>query len=138
MITDNLFNQVAELTEKFKHFLRHNKKLKALENFSQVIPFYHKDYLLLIKRCLKTGFLDEQEAVFLNHMVDKYFVQYHFLDWTHRTPWLKQEMRQLQAEKIRKRPLQLDLLSLKKPNVPALPVALIDKSKAAAFFRKGA
>ena len=140
MITHNLFSKVVELKEKFAHFFKHRKKILALENYSQVVSFHHTHYLFLIKRCMKDGFLGSQETDFLNHMVEKYFVDYHFLDWTHKTPWLKQEMKHLRREKVKKQPQQLDLLDLeklRKPNVPAVPVEMINKSKAAAFFRRG-
>lgn len=90
---------------------------------------------------MKDGFLGPQEADFLNHIVDTYFVDYHFLDWTHRTPWLKQEIKHLKAKKNKSRDVQLDLLDLeklRKPNVPEVPVEVIAKSKAAEFFGRRA
>lgn len=90
-----LFDRVSDLKEKFKNFFIHKKKLQALENYSSVVNFKHKDYLILIKKCMADGFLGEEEATFLSHMVDKYFDEQHFLDWTHKTKWLKSEINRL-------------------------------------------
>jgi hypothetical protein len=95
MATTYLFDKVSELKEKFRHFWHHRKKLQALENYSQVVPFQHKDYLILIKRCMSDGFLGEEEAKFLCYMTDKYFSEQNFLDWTHKTKWLKGEISRL-------------------------------------------
>lgn len=97
MRNTHLFDKVSELTEKFKHFFKHKKKLQALENYSEVVPFQHKDYLILIKRCMADGFLGDKEADFLCYMVDTYFSEKNFLDWTHRTKWLKGEINRLSA-----------------------------------------
>lgn len=95
MSSATLFEKVCELKDKFKHFFLHKKKLQALENYSQVVDFHHKDYLLLIKRCMMDGFLGEKEADFLCYMLEKYEVN--FLDWSHRTKWLKGEIERLSA-----------------------------------------
>lgn len=58
---------------------------------------------------MSNGFLGDQEADFLNHMVDKYFVQYNFLDWTHKTQWLKAEMTRLNKESVKIKPRQTDM-----------------------------
>lgn len=91
-----LFDRIEELKEKFCNFFQHRKKLKALENYSTVVPFHHKKYLYLIKNCMDDGFLEQKEAEFLDYMLTKYEVNY--LDWSHRTKWLKGEMHKL-AEK---------------------------------------
>lgn len=95
MTTTYLFDKVSELSEKFKNFFQHKKKLQALDNYSEVVPFQHKGYLTLIKRCMGDGFLGEKEAEFLCYMLDKYELNY--LDWSHKTKWLKGEMNRLAA-----------------------------------------
>ena len=85
-----LFDKVAELKEKFATFFQHRKKLKALENYSSAIPFQHRKYLYLIKNCMEDGFLHQEEAQFLDHMLKKYEVNY--LDWAHKTKWLKEQI----------------------------------------------
>jgi hypothetical protein len=95
MSKDSLFDKISELKEKFKNFTVHKKKLNALDNYSQVVPFRHKDYLILIKKCMADGFLGEKEAEFLCYMLEKY--KLNFLDWSHKTFWLKDEMAKLSA-----------------------------------------
>lgn len=90
-----LFDQVSSLKEKFKIFLSHRKKMQALDNYSSCAPFQHRDFLILIKRCMRDGFLGEKEGEFLAYMVEKYAIN--FLDWSHKTPWLKSEMKRLSA-----------------------------------------
>ena len=109
-----LFDNLEEFTEKFQHLLVHEKKIVALDNLSQAVPFKHMDYLLLIKRCVKNGFLSEEENSFLVYLVGKYFSDKNFLDWTHRTKWLKGEMRRLSTENPQRTPMQQDLFNWNK------------------------
>lgn len=88
----NLFEKITELKENFREFFQHRKKITALENFSASDQFHHKKYLVLVKSCLDDGFLEEQESDFLNHMLKKYEINY--LDWAHKTKWLKKRMRE--------------------------------------------
>lgn len=105
METDNLFNKVADLQTKFADFFQHRKKLKSLENYSFSASFVHKNYLSLVKNCLNDGFLEEVESKFLDHMLKKYELNY--LDWSHKTKWLKSQMRNLgHAERRGSRPVQ--------------------------------
>lgn len=93
MQNTTLFERIPELKEKFTTLAVHKKKLRALENYSEVNHFQHNDYLGLIKKCLNDGFLDEKESEFLTYMIQKYDVN--FLDWSHKTKWLKEEMDRL-------------------------------------------
>jgi hypothetical protein len=90
-----LFNKISDLKDKFYKFVGHTKKVRALENLSSVSHFNHKGYLALIKNCMNDGFLGEKESEFLGYMVSKYFSDKNFLDWSHKTPWLKEEMKKL-------------------------------------------
>lgn len=93
MQNTTLFERIPELKEKLTSLVVHKKKLRALENYSEVNYFQHNDYLGLIKKCLNDGFLDDRESEFLTYMIQKYDVN--FLDWSHRTKWLKEEMDRL-------------------------------------------
>ena len=104
MKSNEIFSKIFDLKEKFKKFFSHKKKLQALDNYSSVAPFQHKDYLLLIKKCMADGFLGEKEADFLTYMLEKYEIN--FLDWSHKTRWLKEEMKKLSEQYERPRAIQ--------------------------------
>lgn len=104
MKTESLFDKISELKEKFKNFFQHKKKVTALDNFSVDMRFAHTSYVLLIKDCMKQGFLDQEESSFLDHMLGKYEINY--LDWAHKTKWLKNEMKFRGEEKQKNRPAQ--------------------------------
>ena len=87
---ENFFEKLGILKNKFMSLFQHEKKVKAIENFSEGQVFPHKDYLLLIKRCMSDGFLEEKESGFLDHMLSKYEINY--LEWSHRTKWIKQQI----------------------------------------------
>lgn len=97
MQTDYLLDKVGELKEKFKSFFQHRKKIAALENFSVTDRFSHRNYLMLVKTCMNEGFLGHQESDFLDYMLNRYELNY--LDWSHKTKWLKSEMRSRQSTK---------------------------------------
>ncbi len=107
-----LFEKVGELKEKFKSFFTQKKKLKALENYSEVAHFPHKGYLPLIKKCMNDGFLGDTEANFLGHLLDKYEIN--FLDWSHKTKWLKGEMNRIRKQNPEKAEEQLTLFNFEK------------------------
>ena len=98
MSSDTLFDKLTDLKGKFTGFWQHRKKVKALENYSSVAKFEHKPYLELVKKCMKDGFLDKIEADFLDHVLQKYGANY--LDWSHRTNWLKDKMESLKKESM--------------------------------------
>ena len=95
MLSENLFCKVVEFKERITQFFCQKKKIKALENYSEVAHFEHKDYLILIKKCMRDDFLGDIEANFLSYMTNKYFSEQSHLDWTHKTKQLKKEMRRL-------------------------------------------
>ena len=103
-----IFDKISQLKVKFKSFFVSRKKLKALENYSSCAPFKYRESLSLIKRCMEESFLNEKGVAFMDSMLDEYHVN--FLDWAHRTKWLKGEM----ARMANKCPVerQLDLFSL--------------------------
>lgn len=115
-----LFEKVIELKEKFFNLFQHKKKVRALENYSNVAPFHHKKYLRMIESCIDDGFLEEKEAEFLDHMLGKYEVNY--LDWSHKTPWLKRQMEVMaeeqESQKIEQFQLPFRNMSQTSYNVP--------------------
>jgi len=67
------------------------------------------------------GFLGEEEAKFLSYMVEKYFSEQNFLDWTHKTKWLKGEIQRLSDHYRKPKPFQQDMFDFSKlnPDMPA-------------------
>ncbi len=108
----NIFEEVSEFKEKFKQFFFHKKKLHALENYAQVGTFQHRDYLILIKRCMEGAFLDEKEAEFLCYLAEKYFSKGTYLDWTHKTNWLKNEMERVSRQQRKQQHIQYTLFDM--------------------------
>lgn len=98
MKLETLFEKTSLLKDKFTNLFIQKKKLKALENYSEVIEFRHENYLRLIRTCMSEGFLDDKEAAFLDHLLTKYEVN--FLDWACKTKWLKQEMIRIAKENL--------------------------------------
>ena len=96
MQKESLFDKVFELKDKFKSFFQHRKKIIALENFSSAGKFPHHNYLGLVKECMNEGFLGERESEFLDYMLGRYELNY--LDWAHRTKWLKKEIQEKQDD----------------------------------------
>jgi ATP-dependent Clp protease ATP-binding subunit ClpA len=130
----SLFERIVEFKNKLSGFLSHKKKLKALQNYSQVVHFVHDDYLTLIDRCMSDGFLGDKESDFLDYMLDRYEVN--FLDWHHKTKWIKSEMKRLTRENFQQReePFQEKQLTFFdwKPaafNVPTHIIAQAQKSQ---------
>ncbi len=87
-----LFDKVTELKDKLHQFFQQKKRLSALMNYAEVSPCQHFRYLTLLNNCMNDGFLGDKEADFLNYMVDKYFDNENYLNWSHKTKWLRKEM----------------------------------------------
>lgn len=99
-----LFDKISDLKEKFQSFFQHRKKITALENFSIDAKFAHKNYLSLVKECMAEGFLGEEESSFLDHILGRYEVNY--LDWAHKTKWLKAQIKEKEQKAQKPRPIQ--------------------------------
>jgi hypothetical protein len=133
MSSGYLFDNISDLNQKFKNFFCHKKKMHALDNYSNCAPFQHKDYLMLIKKCMADGFLGEREADFLCYMLDKYTLNY--LDWAHKTKWLKEEMAKLAANYPKDEPKKAEQLPLfdydrlKVTNAASVPFEMLAQRK---------
>lgn len=92
MQTESLLDRLVELKDRFKSFFQHKKKVAALENFSETDKFCHRTYLDLVKHCMNQGFLGDKESDFLDHMLNRYEINY--LQWSHKTRWIKQQISQ--------------------------------------------
>jgi len=125
MVKNYISMKLEQFKDKFDIFTKHRKKVKALENISSCTNFKHQSYLGLIKECLHEGFLEDQEEVFLDHMLHKYEVNY--LDWCYKTKWLKKEMNKLaSACKKTSEQIYIDFEKLMpKQPMPNIPVHLM-------------
>lgn len=122
---ENFFEKIWLLKEKFMSLFQHQKKIRAIENFTAGDFFPHKSYLTLIKQCMSDGFLEEKEASFLDHMLTKYEIIY--LDWAYKTKWVKQQI----MKKAEAMPLDTqEMFEFQKPAVPvAIPLHLMMKGR---------
>jgi hypothetical protein len=122
------FEKANSLKEKFFSFFQHKKKVRALDNYALCAPFYHQDYLGLIRKCMSQAFLDRQEADFLDHLLAKYEISY--LDWAHRTRWLKAQMQELSDQRQRVPEPQIQFNFDKRPNTPVhVPIEILMPQK---------
>ena len=134
-----LFDKVSELKEKLKDCLHHHKKVKALENYSEVVPFHHREFLFLIKHCMASGFLGEEESKFLGYMLQTYFSEQNFIDWTFKSKWLKSEMKKLSDEAESKKPVQQDLFDwskLDEKQTPHIPLEVLIQNQTPQVARR--
>jgi len=106
-MTSTFLNICLDLKDKFKAFFIAKKKLTALTNFSEAVPNSHRSYLTLLKKCANDSCLGEKEADFLTYMIDLYEINY--LDWSHKTNWLKAEIKARKAEARQARRAQLEM-----------------------------
>jgi hypothetical protein len=119
-----LFDKVGDLKEKFKRFFQQHKKIKALDNFSSVVPFSNKvdeQCFKIVKSCFDYSFLDDEQERFLTHMLSKLEINY--LDWAHKTKWLKEQIAARQDAQ-RASTQQLYFFDLDKLRNPTLDVPI--------------
>jgi hypothetical protein len=94
-----------EFKDRFSKFWQHRKKVKALENYSQVNDFPGVKYIPMLKELLADGFLDDEEEKFLEYQIKKAEIDAY--SWCYRTKWLKSEMARLSASKAKRPEPQL-------------------------------
>lgn len=119
-----ILEKILNFKERFKSFMLHRKKVKALDNVSLLGAFPYKKQVILIKECMNQGFLDQEEARFLDHMLNKMDVNYRH--WSQRTKWLKEEIDRRVAEKPI--PVQTCFDFTKQPQLPIhIPLVVLPK-----------
>lgn len=128
MKNQSIFDQISTLKEKFKGFFQQRKQITALENHALVRRFtdVETEVLSTIKTCMKGSFLQEEDAEWMNRKLDR--LQINYLDWAHRTKWLKG---QLQEGKAPTKPVILQGVFdfTPKPSPIHIPVELLAVSK---------
>jgi len=131
----SIFDKVSELKDSFKKVFQHKKKIKALENYSSSAKFSHADFLPLLKKCMEYGFVGQEESAFLEFLLNKYQVKY--LDWCHKTQWLKQKMEEMQKESRPEKCVQLTLFDKQREHAtPEIPLEVLSMSSKVAFSQK--
>ena len=127
MSINKYFNFVDTFKNKLSSLNEQLKKLKALKNYGEATDFKHRNYVLLLETCTQDHFLTTVEENFLNYMVQKYHLDY--LEWCHKTPWLKNHMRLIQTHRQVKAPViyQPSLFDLTVAHRSSLPVAMVEK-----------
>ena len=123
--------KISEFKEKFCGFLKHKKKVAALENLSSCKGFANWNYIQLLKQCLQSGFLEQEEEKFLDHMLNKNFQEFEYLAWTHKTKWLKATMADLSSRfsQPAEKQLYMPLDELDRVPEGKMPISAIIASK---------
>lgn len=119
-----------EFLQKEAFYFQNTKKVKALKNLETCVNFAtrHKSSLKCIKSFLRFGYLETEDETYLTYLLDRYEIDY--LDWSYRSPWTKEQIRQRQKMKSVKAPVQLQLIDFnKKAEIPLMPIALIEHMK---------
>lgn len=87
---NNFTNLALSIADRYKGFRIQRKKHKALTNYSSCAPFGYADYLKILGKILKDSLPTGEEMAFLDYLLTKAGIVY--LDWAHKTRWLKKEM----------------------------------------------
>lgn len=129
MQNENYFQKVVYLKERFADFFQHRKKLAALENHGQVRVFSVPETHMLstIKVCMKGAFLEEEDVEWMTKKLNKLHLNY--LDWAHKTKWLKQEIASKQSKKVQTEQATFDFAPKEIP--VQVPVNLLQVMKSA-------
>jgi len=92
MLGEQIFERIADLKEKFKEFFQQRKQMTALQNHSMVKRFTDSEQEVFgaIKYCMKGSFLEDEDAEWITKKLDR--LQINYLDWAHRTKWLKEKI----------------------------------------------
>lgn len=129
MSTTYIFDKVKDITEKFKNYFQHRKKIRALKNYAQVAAFKDKRELNLIEGCLDKGFLSDKASDFLGELLDNYKINY--LDWSFRTRWLKTQMREMgKGVNAAPKPIQTTIFDFDKVRTPHVPLEVLAAQQA--------
>ena len=98
MLGEQIFERIADLKVKFKDFFQQRKQMTALQNHSLVKRFTAKeqDIFDTVKSCMKGSFLEDEDAEWITKKLDR--MQINYLDWAHKTKWLKQTIQSEQPK----------------------------------------
>jgi hypothetical protein len=132
MFKNYLSLDFQEFKKRFNVFVQHKKKIKALENLDSTGNFHKQTELHLLKKCLQKGFLSEKAEAFLEELLDE--CQINYLEWFHKTKWLKSEMERLSNQKSDLHKDQMLFDFDKEQEIPSQNVPLnLLKNKKSAF-----
>lgn len=126
--------KIIQLKDKFNDFFKQKKKLKALENYSEAVPGRLENYLKLLRKCMNEGFPDEIEAAFLDHQLRKCEIK--FEDWSHKTKWLKAQIKEKQKENKAYPMIPEQLSFLNKAEHYEVPLELLSSESQSSFRRR--
>lgn len=109
---EQIFERISELKEKFRDFFQQRKQMTALENHALVKEFTdaEQEVFSAIKYCMKGSFLEDEDADWMARKLNR--LQINYLDWAHKTKWLKQ---QIEAGKAPKKPVVVQTMFDFKP-----------------------
>jgi len=133
-----MYLSVKEFKDKFFDFRKHQKKVKALQNLSEVENFAYQHHLDLIKLCMEKDFLEKEEADFLDFMLLKYNIDWKY--WYHKSPYLKRIMHKrrlhrLEEEERVKKQLEFSFTRHCERESKKIPIHLLNKTKTAELRR---
>jgi hypothetical protein len=99
MLGEQIFERIADLKVKFRDFFQQRKQMTALQNHSMVKKFTDSEQEVfgVIKYCMKGSFLEDEDAEWITKKLDR--MQINYLDWAHKTKWLKQTIQSEQPKK---------------------------------------
>lgn len=122
--------KLDEFKQKFKSFLLHKKKVKALENYAACHCNVKRGWVQLLRECLNCGFLEPKEEEFLDHMINKTHLEIEYLTWCHRTKWLKSHMQELAGEMMQKNEqIMIDFSKLDRAPEGYMPLNMVARHK---------
>lgn len=121
MHRENLFERTDVLKPLFSSFFQHKKKVRALENFAEAEVVTYTNELSLIKSCLENRFLSKKGSDFLEELLEENRVNY--LDWSHRTRWLKSQIQARKRERAELPKIQQAFFDFARPQ-PQVPLSL--------------
>lgn len=130
MSSTYLFEKVMKIKDEFKKSFIHKKKHRSLENYGSVVvlPEEQQAAISLLKHKLKTGFLSDKLASFLDAFLEDHDLN--FLDWAYKTKWLKEKMDAMKQPLAKPEQLSLfDYTPLRQYTMPKIPVEILSQMK---------
>lgn len=134
MLKNYISLKYEEFKTRWSNLFQQKKKIKALEHLNETGNFRHAPYLRTIHDCLEQGFLEAKEEEFLDYLLSKYEKEMEggYLVWSHRTKWLKGQIRQkTQQTPTRAQDAFQLYLDLDKPrgDIPRVPEHLLHEQQ---------